>query len=42
MCMDFKNDSKGISQEENILRNIVEIFGHNFWKEFEGITREIL
>jgi hypothetical protein len=27
ICMDFKNDSEGISQEENIWRNIDGIFG---------------
>jgi hypothetical protein len=41
ICRDFKNDSKGISQEENIWRNISGIFGQYFWKEFEGITGEI-
>jgi hypothetical protein len=33
--MDFKNISKGISQEGNIWRNIGGIFGHYFLKEFE-------
>jgi hypothetical protein len=41
ICRDFKNDSGGISQEENIWRIIGGIFGQYFWKEFEGITREI-
>jgi hypothetical protein len=27
ICRDFKNDSEGISQEENIWRNIGRIFG---------------
>jgi hypothetical protein len=30
-----------ISQEENIWRIIGGIFGQYFWKEFEGVTREI-
>jgi hypothetical protein len=38
---DFKNDSGGISQEENIWRIIGGIFGQYFWKESEGITGEI-
>jgi hypothetical protein len=33
---DLKNDSKGISQEENIWRYIGGIFGQYFWKKFEG------
>jgi hypothetical protein len=41
ICRDFKIDSEGISQEENIWRIIGAIFGHYFWKEFEGVTREI-
>jgi hypothetical protein len=41
ICRDFKNDSKGISQEENICRIIGGIFGQYFWKELEGITGEI-
>jgi hypothetical protein len=40
-CRDFKNDFEGISQVENIWRNISEIFGQYFWKEFEGVTGEI-
>jgi hypothetical protein len=39
--MDLKNDSEGISQEENIWRLISGIFGQYFWKELEGITGEI-
>ena len=38
---DLKNDSEGISQEENIWRIISGIFGQYFWKESEGITGEI-
>jgi hypothetical protein len=41
ICRDFKNDSECISEEENIWRNIGGIFGQYFWKEFEGVTREI-
>ena len=37
----MKNDSEGISQEENIWRIIGGIFGQYFWKELEGITGEI-
>jgi hypothetical protein len=37
----LKNDSEGISQEENIWRYIGRIFGQYFWKELEAITREI-
>jgi hypothetical protein len=37
----LKNDSEGISQEENTWRYIGGIFGQYFWKELEGITREI-
>jgi hypothetical protein len=32
---DLKNDSEGISQEENIWRYIGGIFGQYFWKELE-------
>jgi hypothetical protein len=32
----LKNDSKGISQEENTWRSIGGIFGQYFWKELEG------
>ena len=32
----MKNDSEGISQEENIWRYIGGIFGQYFWKELEG------
>jgi hypothetical protein len=35
-CRDLKNDSEGISQEENIWRYISGIFGQYFWKELEG------
>jgi hypothetical protein len=31
----LKNDSEGISQEENIWRYIGGIFGQYFWKELE-------
>ena len=37
----MKNDSEGISQEENTWRYIGGIFGQYFWKESEGITGEI-
>jgi hypothetical protein len=37
----LKNDSEGISQEENTWRYIGGIFGQYFWKEFEGVTGEI-
>jgi hypothetical protein len=37
----LKNDSEGISQEENTWRYIGGIFGQYFWKELEGITGEI-
>jgi hypothetical protein len=37
----LKNDSKGISQEENIWRIFGGISGQYFWKESEGITGEI-
>jgi hypothetical protein len=33
---DLKNDSEGISQEENIWRYIGGISGQYFWKELEG------
>jgi hypothetical protein len=33
---DLKNDSEGISQEENTWRYIGGIFGQYFWKELEG------
>jgi hypothetical protein len=43
ICRDFKNDSKGISQEENIWRIISGIFGQYFWKDFgENIDHYIL
>jgi hypothetical protein len=34
--VDLKNDSEGISQEENTWRIIGGIFGQYFWKELEG------
>ena len=34
--MDLKNDSEGISQEENIRRYIGGIVEQYFWKELEG------
>jgi hypothetical protein len=37
----LKNDSEGISQEENTWRYIGGIFGQYFWKELEGVTGEI-
>jgi hypothetical protein len=37
----LKNDSEGISQEENTWRIIGGISGQYFWKEFEGIIGEI-
>jgi hypothetical protein len=37
----LKNDSEGISQEENIWRYIGGIFGQYFWKELEGDDWEI-
>ena len=37
----MKNDSEGISQEENTWRYIGEISGQYFWKELEGVTGEI-
>ena len=36
ICRDFKNDTEGISHEENIWRNFGGIFVQYFWKEFEG------
>jgi hypothetical protein len=41
ICRDLKNDSEGISQEENTWRYIGGIFGQYFSKESEGITGEI-
>jgi hypothetical protein len=35
ICRVLKNDSEGISQEENIRRYIGGIFGQYFWKELE-------
>jgi hypothetical protein len=32
----MKNDSEGISQEENTWRYIGGIYGQYFWKELEG------
>jgi hypothetical protein len=37
----LKNNSEGISQEENTWRYIGGLFGQYFWKEFEGIIGEI-
>jgi hypothetical protein len=37
----LKNDSEGISHEENTWRYIGGIFGQYFWRELEGITGEI-
>jgi hypothetical protein len=37
----LKNDSEGISQEENIWRYIGGIFGQYFWEELEGDHWEI-
>jgi hypothetical protein len=38
----LKNDSEGISQEENTWRYIGGIFGQYFWKKIEvGVTGEI-
>jgi hypothetical protein len=42
ICGDLKNDSKGISQEENIWRYIGGLSGQYFWKESEGITGKYL
>jgi hypothetical protein len=36
ICRVLKNDSEGISQEENIRRYIGGIFGQYFWKEIKG------
>jgi hypothetical protein len=36
----LKNDSEGISQEENTWRYIGGISMHYFWKELEGDQRE--
>ena len=36
ICGDLKNDSEGISQEENTWRYIGGISGQYFWKELEG------
>jgi hypothetical protein len=36
ICRVLKNDSEGISQEENIQRYIGGIFGQYFWKEIKG------
>jgi hypothetical protein len=41
ICGDFKNDSEGISWEENTWRIIGGISGQYLWKELEGITGEI-
>jgi hypothetical protein len=41
ICRDFKNDSEGISQEENTWRYIGGIFGQYFWKSLRLISREI-
>jgi hypothetical protein len=41
ICRDFKNDFEGISEEENIWRIFGGISVQCFWKEFEGVTREI-
>jgi hypothetical protein len=41
ICMDCKNDSEGISQEENIWRTFGGIFGSISRKNLRGITREI-
>jgi hypothetical protein len=38
----LKNDSEGISQEENAWRIICGIFGQYFWKESEGISGKYL
>jgi hypothetical protein len=40
ICRDLKNDSEGISQEENTWRYIGGIFGQYFWKELEGFLEE--
>jgi hypothetical protein len=36
ICGDLKNDSEGISKEENTWRYIGGISGQYFWKEIEG------
>jgi hypothetical protein len=36
ICRDLKNDSEGISQEENTWRYIGGISRQYFWKELEG------
>jgi hypothetical protein len=36
ICRVLKNNSEGISQEENIRRYIGGIFGQYFWKEIKG------
>jgi hypothetical protein len=41
ICRDFKNDSEGISQEENSWRYISVIFGQYFWKSLRVVTGEI-
>jgi hypothetical protein len=41
ICRDFKNDSEGISHEENIWRIIDGIFGQYSGKNLRGITGEI-
>jgi hypothetical protein len=42
ICGDLKNDSEGISQEENTWRYIGGISGQYFWKKnLKGITGEI-
>jgi hypothetical protein len=41
ICRDFKNDSEGISQEENIWRNIREYLSSISGKNLKEITREI-
>jgi hypothetical protein len=40
ICRDLKNDSEGISQEENTWRYIGGISGQYFWKEIEGGSLE--
>jgi hypothetical protein len=37
----LKNDSEGISEEENTWRIIGGTPGQYFWKEIEGVTGEI-
>jgi hypothetical protein len=41
ICRGLKNDSEGISQEENTWRYTGGIFGQYFWKEIEGVTEGI-